>query len=45
LIYLDQTELTNNWRGVIDPEKSAATKARELMNLARQAIADAITQR
>jgi predicted transposase/invertase (TIGR01784 family) len=45
LIYLDKTELTNNWRGVIDPEESAATKARELINLARQAIADAITQR
>jgi predicted transposase/invertase (TIGR01784 family) len=45
LIYLDKTELTNNWRGVIEPEESAATKARELMNLARQAIADAITQR
>lgn len=94
MIYLDKTELTNNWRGVIvyptrsidigeteryhelltservrrvyldelssaaeqslgietvklviEPEESAATKARELMNLARQAIADAITQR
>lgn len=45
MIYLDKTELTNNWRGVIDPEESAATKARELINLARQAIADAITQR
>ncbi len=94
MIYLDKTELTNNWRGVIvyptrsidigeterylelltsdrvrrvyldelssaaeqslgietvklviEPEESAATKARELINLARQAIADAITQR
>jgi predicted transposase/invertase (TIGR01784 family) len=45
LIYLEKTELTNNWRGVIEPEESAATKARELINLARGAIADAITQR
>jgi predicted transposase YdaD len=45
LIYLDKTELTNNWRKVIEPEESAATKAREFINLARGAIADAITQR